>query len=90
MNKYNNRGPRLQVSMVLYLILMFGIGMSVQGYAQFDNTQIPVDLTELSLEDLANLPVTSVSKKSEKLHETAAAIAVITSKDIRRYGRQIL
>ena len=44
------------------------------------------DLTELSLEDLMNIEVTSVSKKAERLSEAAAAIYVITSEDIRRSG----
>lgn len=40
----------------------------------------------LSLEDLTNIEVTSVSKKSEKASEAAAAIFVITNEDIRRTG----
>ncbi|MEZ4280374.1 MAG: TonB-dependent receptor [Myxococcota bacterium] len=44
------------------------------------------DLLELSLEDLMNVEVTSVSKKAESKHRTAAAITVITAEDIRRGG----
>jgi len=44
------------------------------------------DLTTVSLEDLMNITVTSVSKKEEKLFQTAAAIYVITHEDIRRSG----
>ena len=43
-------------------------------------------LKSLSLEDLVNLEVTSVSKKSEKLSDAAAAAFVITDEDIRRSG----
>jgi iron complex outermembrane receptor protein len=43
-------------------------------------------LSELSLEELANLQVTSVSKKPEKLSHAAAAITVITQEDLRRSG----
>ena len=43
-----------------------------------------IDLTELSIEELLDLEVTSVSKKSEKWNESAAAIHVITAEDIRR------
>lgn len=46
----------------------------------------PADLTELSLEGLMNIEVTSVSKKTEKLSKAAAAIFVITQEDIRRSG----
>lgn len=48
------------------------------------------DLTELSLEELINLEVTSVSKKAEKFSETAAALFVITQDDIRRSGASSL
>ncbi len=44
------------------------------------------DLAETSLETLMNLEVTSVSKRQEKLSQTAAAIFVITQEDIRRSG----
>ena len=44
------------------------------------------DLTQLSLEDLMNTKVTSVSKKEQSLSRTAAAIVVITAEDIRRSG----
>ncbi len=44
------------------------------------------DLTEKSLEDLMDIEVTSVSKKEEKLFQTAAAVYVITQEDIRRSG----
>ncbi len=52
-----------------------------------DSTQAPPkDLTKVSIEDLMNIEVTSVSKKEEKLSRTAAAIFVITAEDIRRSG----
>jgi iron complex outermembrane receptor protein len=44
------------------------------------------DLTQLSLADLANLEVTSVSKASEALQRAAAAVYVITHDDIMRSG----
>ncbi|MDY6971150.1 MAG: TonB-dependent receptor [Thermodesulfobacteriota bacterium] len=43
-------------------------------------------LKRLSIEDLLELEVTSVSKKREKLSEAAAAVFVITREDIRRSG----
>jgi len=43
-------------------------------------------LKKLNLEDLINVEVMSVSKKSEKLFETHAAIFVITNEDIKRSG----
>lgn len=44
------------------------------------------DLTQMSLEELMNEPVTSVSKKEQKLSQVAAAIFVINQEDIRRSG----
>jgi iron complex outermembrane recepter protein len=42
------------------------------------------DLTQMSFEELMKVQVTSVSKRNESAHKTAAAIYVITSEDIRR------
>jgi iron complex outermembrane receptor protein len=44
------------------------------------------DLTQLSLEDLMNVRVTSVSKREQKLSTAGAAIYVINQEDIRRSG----
>jgi iron complex outermembrane receptor protein len=44
------------------------------------------DLTTISLDDLMNVEVTSVSKKEQKLSQTGAAVYVITQEDIRRSG----
>jgi iron complex outermembrane receptor protein len=43
-------------------------------------------LTQLSLEELGNIQVTSVSKEPEQVRKTPAAISVITEDDIRRSG----
>src|ERR1700677_3777517 len=43
-------------------------------------------LADASLEQLLNTPVTSVSKKEEKLARTAASVFVINQDDIRRSG----
>ena len=44
------------------------------------------DLTELNVEDLMNIEVTSVSKKEQLASQTAAAIFVVSAEDIRRSG----
>jgi iron complex outermembrane recepter protein len=54
--------------------------LSIRGFAQSQ------DLTQLSLEDLMNTKVTSVSKKEQSLSRTASAIFVISAEDIRRSG----
>lgn len=45
-----------------------------------------VDLTELSLEELMDVQVTSVSKRAEPISAAAAAVFVITQEDLRRSG----
>jgi len=44
------------------------------------------DLTELTLEQLMNVEVTSASRKEQKQSEIAAAVYVITQEDIKRSG----
>ncbi len=44
------------------------------------------DLTTLSLEELMDIRVTSVSKQPQRISDTAAAVFVITQDDIRRSG----
>jgi iron complex outermembrane receptor protein len=44
------------------------------------------ELKRKSVEELMDIEVTSVSKRPEKLSETASAIQVITAEDIRRSG----
>jgi iron complex outermembrane recepter protein len=44
------------------------------------------ELEALSLEELMNIQVTSVSKRPQKVIQTPAAISVITREDIRRSG----
>jgi iron complex outermembrane receptor protein len=46
----------------------------------------PAEIKKLSLEELMNIEVTSVSKKPEKLSGAASAIQVITAQDIRSSG----
>lgn len=51
------------------------------------NEEPPVDaLAELSLEELGNIQVTSVSKRAERLSDAAAPVFVISNEDIRRAG----
>ncbi|NHZ64991.1 TonB-dependent receptor plug domain-containing protein [Massilia genomosp. 1] len=47
-------------------------------------------MADMSIEDLANIEVTSVSKKPERLAAAAASVFVITADDIRRSGAATL
>lgn len=54
---------------------------------EFDgNSNQLAKLTDLSLEELMNIEITSVSKQPETLADAAAAVYVITNEDIRRSG----
>ena len=61
-------------------------GFFLLAGAGAQTTEKPKDLTAMSLDDLLNVQVTSVSKKEQKLSSAAAAIFVITQEDIRRSG----
>ncbi len=57
------------------------------GFAQQPESAVSADsLKKLSIEQLMNLQVTSVSKRPERLSQTASAIQVITQEDIQRSG----
>ena len=56
------------------------------GYSQGEASLGTKMLKSLSIEELMNIEVTSVSKRPEKLQETASAIQVITQEDIRHSG----
>jgi iron complex outermembrane recepter protein len=51
-----------------------------------DSIPSPTELKRLSVEQLMQINVTSVSRQSEKLSEAASAIQVITNDEIRRSG----
>jgi iron complex outermembrane recepter protein len=55
-----------------------------------DASMSALDLTEVSLTDLAQMKVTSVSKRPEARARTAAAIHVVTAEDIQASGARAL
>ena len=65
-------------------VLLF---LTLPAYAQEQDAYVPPDeLKKLSVEELMDLSVTSVSRRPERLSETASAIQVITGDAIRRSG----
>jgi hypothetical protein len=50
--------------------------------AVFAQAPTPRDLTQISVEDLMNIQVTSVSRKEQPLSDTGAAIFVVSQDDI--------
>ncbi|MCP4702329.1 MAG: TonB-dependent receptor [Gammaproteobacteria bacterium] len=71
--------------MVPVLSFVLSVFLSI-AFAQAPRAQEDVDFSELSLEELLNVVVTTVSKKEQRIADAAAAVFVITQKDIRRSG----
>src|SRR2546427_7154208 len=65
-----------------FFLSLLVIGKST-GFAQ---DPLQNDFKKLTLEELMDVDVTSVSRKAEPLGQTAAAITLITTEDIRRSG----
>src|SRR5712691_8275676 len=74
--------------------MVFTLGLvcfAPPGFAQQPDSGLSAEaLKKLSIEQLMNLQVTSVSKRPERLSQTASAIQVITQEDIRRSGASSL
>ena len=89
--KYLPRTQRLlqRLATQLYRIspgLIASLFAAFSVHATSLDDDLPDDLTDMSLEALMNIEVTSVSKKPQKQSEAAAAIFVITNDDLRRWG----
>lgn len=67
---------------LLFGSVLFGSG-DPGGSAQAQTVE---DLSHLSLEELANITVTSISRRPEALSQAPASVYVITAEDIRRSG----
>ncbi len=74
------------VRIVVLGVLVNQIGLSGAAFAVDDEQETLRYLKSLSIEDLLQAEITSVSKKSESLFTAAAAITVITDEDIERTG----
>ena len=71
-------------------LMLMALGLVIFSECAFAQTPPALPSTnalkKLSVEELMDIEVTSVSKRPEKLSETASAIQVITQEDIRRSG----
>jgi iron complex outermembrane receptor protein len=79
----NPSGDVVRVASLLTIALLLCFARAAGARIGPDDGQ---SLKELSLEDLGNIEVTSVSKDAEPVRRTPAAIYVITQDDIRRSG----
>lgn len=66
--------------------LTLGLAFPLLAAAAPDAPLSPAELSRFNLEELAEVEISSVSKRSEPLSEAAAAIYVISREDIRRSG----
>jgi iron complex outermembrane recepter protein len=70
--------PPFQIAATLLLVMVVGFTALAQNPAS--------DLKRMTIEELMDVDVTSVSRANERLADTAAAVTVITAEDIRRSG----
>jgi len=64
---------------------LLALGSATSALAQGPEAP-PETLADFSLEELANIQITSVSKRAERLSDAPASVFVITADDIRRTG----
>lgn len=81
--------PLRVLTWALFFFVLLDVRSAEPVQASPTRSQIP-DLADLSLEQLINVQVTSVSKKPENLSHAAAAITVISQDDIRRSGARTI
>src|SRR6266436_587699 len=87
LNMLFNRDHKTSPAMRAGRIFLSGfLSVLLAGSTLAQNSQKVPDVTAITLEDLMDLQVTSVSKRAQKLADAAAAIFVITQEDIRRSG----
>src|SRR6266849_2111927 len=82
-NRNHKTGPAMGAGRIL-LASFLAVCLTATTEAQTSRS-VP-DVTAMSMEDLMNMQVTSVSKRTQKVADAAAAIFVITQEDIRRSG----
>jgi iron complex outermembrane receptor protein len=76
----------MQRFVVRLLALPLLAGLAAPAAAE----ELPPELADLSLEQLSDVVVTSVTRQEEKLSGAAASIFIISNADIRRSGAQTL
>ena len=83
---YAEAGSIQSTALLVAVLLVFGLVSPSWGESRQDNEEAVGHLTQMSLEDLGDIEVTTASKEPVKASLTPAAIYVITQEDIRRSG----
>ena len=73
----------MNITIRAVLVVALVAAQPLEAWAQ---TRLARNLAEASLEDLLQIEITTVSRKKERANDVAAAIYVITRRDIRRSG----
>lgn len=73
-----------------YALCMSNVLFVLLALPQTALASAPANFADLSLEELANIQIVSVSKKFEPLADAPASVFVITAEDIRRAGATTL
>ena len=73
------------MKIVLSLLLVSILAVPLSGDIAWSQS-LPADLTKLSIEELMNITIESVSKFEQKVVEAPASITIITSDDIKKFG----
>ncbi len=84
----NSRGSIKSIWLTLILVITGLSLFASPAYGTVDPLTEEDHLFDMSIEELMNVEVTTVSKKEDTLHKTPAAITVLTAEDIRRSGHQ--
>lgn len=76
-------------------LLLLGVALATCAHAGEQSSERTgggrqAEFADLSIEELANIEVTSVSKRPERLQDAPASVFVITADDIRRSGSRSL
>ena len=81
------RRTRARVAAPCAMACLLGTASPLSASAQATGD---ASLADLSLEELANLQITSVSRRAERISDAAASVYVITAEAIRRSGASSL
>lgn len=88
-NDWKTTGWRRSAIALVPVVIAICLALDAAGAAAADaasGSRSAVDLSRMTLEELANIEISSVSKREERLIDAAASIYVITREDIRRSG----
>ena len=72
---------KLFLASCVALILLTGFATELRAYSG-----LPHDLTELTIEELMQIEITSLGKKPQQIFDVAAPVFIINDEDIRRSG----